>query len=187
MNQFVTGLILAGGQSRRMGTDKGLLEYKGKTLVVRALSTLAPLCNEILISTSNRDYDQFGYRLVGDLIKGAGPAAGILSGLQVASNPVVVVLSVDTPNLTTAFLSHLISMSGSCEAVVPRHDNGFVEPLCAVYKKEAIPHITQALNSGIYKLTDILCQLRVCYYSITPAQGSGNYFHNINTKNDLDQ
>lgn len=187
MNQPVTGLVLAGGQSRRMGTDKGLVVYRGIRLIERALSILTPLCNELLISTSNRYYGLYGYRLVGDSITGVGPGAGILAGLQEAANPAVVVISVDTPNITSDFLRQLLSITGSGDAVIPRHPNGFIEPLCAVYQKQAASVVEQALHAGTYKLTDILSLLKVTYCDIPPAVNAKFLFHNINTKDDLNQ
>ena len=65
--QGYTGIILAGGQSSRMGKEKGLIQWKGKTLIENAIAILSPLCEHIFISTNNDHFDSFGYPVVGDL------------------------------------------------------------------------------------------------------------------------
>ncbi|PKP23836.1 MAG: hypothetical protein CVU06_06225 [Bacteroidetes bacterium HGW-Bacteroidetes-22] len=187
MNSLVTGLILAGGRSRRMGTDKGLVSYHGRKLIEWAIDILSPLSNELLISTSNKVYEQFGFRTVADKFTFAGPGGGIHAALEVTANNTLVVLSVDTPNMTTAFLSHLISLNVNADAVVPRHAGGFIEPLCAVYNTSAIDSIGMSLSSGIFKMSEILDRISVKYYELSASESTSNLFYNINSRYDLEQ
>lgn len=185
MNEAVTGLILAGGHSRRMGTDKGLVAYKGLPLVEHALRILKPVCAEIIIASSNPVYGDFGFRLVSDRFHNAGPGAGIEAGLAVASNPLVAVLSVDTPHVTSALYDRLIQRFAGEMALVPQHGDGYLEPLCALYQVSAQPIFAQSLRAGVFKMSDILRQMEVTWVEI--IENEKNQFYNINTRDDLNQ
>jgi len=185
MGDSVTGLILAGGRSRRMGTDKGLVFYKGRLLVEHAISILSPLCSELLISTSNPGYNRFGYRLVNDFYQAAGPGAGIHAGLNAAQPGSLIVLSVDSPNIATGFLDSLLALRSGCHAVIPRHENGLIEPLCGVYSTQAAGYFANSLETGIYKMSDILSAMNVKWYHIPPDLSQSDHFLNINSKDDL--
>lgn len=185
MNEAVTGLILAGGRSRRMGTDKGLVVYQGLALVEHAIQILRPVCTEIIISSSNPLYGDFGFCLVSDRFHNAGPGAGIEAGLAVAKSPLLAVLSVDTPKVSTALYVSLIQRFAGKMAVVPRHSDGYLEPLCALYHISAYPVIAQSLRAGVFKMSDILSRLEVTWVEIFGNEK--NQFYNINTRDDLDQ
>ena len=75
----ITGIVLAGGKSSRMGQEKGLAEFDGKPMIAYALEALAPLCTEILISSNSNAYNHLGYRVVPDIIANSGPMGGIYS------------------------------------------------------------------------------------------------------------
>jgi molybdenum cofactor guanylyltransferase len=78
----ITGIILAGGQSSRMGTDKAMLQIDGKTLMERAIEICKPICHEILISSNNPKHENFGFTVIPDEIKNCGPMGGIYSCLK---------------------------------------------------------------------------------------------------------
>ena len=78
----ITGIILAGGKSSRMGSDKGFLKLNDKRFVLYSIEALKPLVSEILIVSDNENYDTFGYKRIEDIIKNSGPVAGIYSGLK---------------------------------------------------------------------------------------------------------
>ena len=78
-------IILAGGESRRMGEDKGLKIFKNQALVSYAIQLAKKICKNIYISTNNPDYKQFGYQILNDIIPVKGPMGGIYSGLSRSS------------------------------------------------------------------------------------------------------
>jgi molybdenum cofactor guanylyltransferase len=78
----ITGFILAGGQSSRMGTDKAMLQIDGKTLMERAIEICKPFCHEILISSNNPKHGNFGFAVISDEINNCGPMGGIYSCLK---------------------------------------------------------------------------------------------------------
>jgi molybdopterin-guanine dinucleotide biosynthesis protein A len=111
MNAGITGVILAGGQGRRMGTvDKGLRELRGKAMAAWVIERFAPQVDEVLINANqNLDvYARFGYRVIPDEIGGfAGPLAGLQRGLSEASHPLVATSPCDTPFLPADLVARL--------------------------------------------------------------------------------
>ena len=77
----ITGIVLAGGKSSRMGLDKGLIKMNQQTFIQAVINAMRPLVGDIIIVSNNSDYDQFGYLRINDLIKDSGPLAGLYSGL----------------------------------------------------------------------------------------------------------
>jgi molybdopterin-guanine dinucleotide biosynthesis protein A len=133
-----SAVILAGGQSSRMGRDKALLDIGGKPLLARQIQLVRQAgATEIFISAhANPDYSAFDCRVLADELPGAGPLAGIARALDVAREPLLLVLAVDMANLTSAFLSQLYAHCRRGMGAVPVH-SGIVEPLAAFYPKPA--------------------------------------------------
>jgi molybdopterin-guanine dinucleotide biosynthesis protein A len=131
-------LVLAGGQSRRMGRDKAWLPLAGQPLLARQIALahqLAP--REVFLSgRGETDYHEFGCPVVYDRFPDAGPLAGIVAGLETARAPLVLVLAVDTPHLTRALIEDLLGRCGDGVGVVPRV-HGQPEPLVAFYPVRA--------------------------------------------------
>jgi molybdopterin-guanine dinucleotide biosynthesis protein A len=107
----ITGIVLAGGQGRRMGgVDKGLQLLHGKPMVAHVLSRLAPQVAEVVINANQNaaTYASFGHRVVGDELSGfAGPLAGLHAGMKAASHPLVVTVPCDSPFLPADLVARL--------------------------------------------------------------------------------
>jgi molybdenum cofactor guanylyltransferase len=143
----LTGIVLAGGKSSRMGTDKGLLHYKGKRLVEYSVDLLRVYCNDLIISTNNPEYEQFGLPVVADEFLEKGPAGGIFSALKKSSTDWNLVLACDMPFLNRKFMDVLLSNTGNSKGVVPVHD-GLIEPLAAVYHKSMEITLADAIREN---------------------------------------
>jgi molybdenum cofactor guanylyltransferase len=132
----LSAVILAGGESRRMGRDKAWLEVGGQPLIRRALSTLrASGIHEVFISgRAGTDYSALTCSVLFDLEPGCGPLGGIERGLAAATAPLVLVLAVDLPHITSAFLLKLAEQCNPLTGVVPNL-RGEYEPLVAIYPK----------------------------------------------------
>jgi molybdenum cofactor guanylyltransferase len=131
----VTGVILAAGQSSRMGRDKAFLTLAdGTTLVAHQAALLRSLpVNDLLISARpHTDYHVPGSHRVYDAVPGAGPLAGIAAALAHSTQPHLLALAVDLPHLTAHLLRSLLAHTASGIGAVPVTAGGF-EPLCAVY------------------------------------------------------
>jgi molybdopterin-guanine dinucleotide biosynthesis protein A len=131
----ITGIILAGGKSSRMGTDKGFLKLNGKKFVQYSIDALKPLVSEIIIVSDNPKYDSFGYKRVNDLIKNAGPVSGIYSGLKTSKSIYSLILSCDIPLISREILQKLIDAIDDTSEVIQVESQGKSMPLIALYKR----------------------------------------------------
>jgi molybdopterin-guanine dinucleotide biosynthesis protein A len=143
-----SAVILAGGQSSRMGRDKAALELAGETLLARQIKLVqAAGAAEIFISGRvGRDDTKFGCPVLIDNFPQAGPLAGIESALQKCRNPLLLVLAVDMPQMQVAVLEELLKQSGGRNGIIPRLA-GRAEPLAALYPSIAALLATELLRS----------------------------------------
>jgi molybdenum cofactor guanylyltransferase len=132
----ITGIILAGGKSSRMVTDKGLLLLNNKPFVQYSIDALSPLVSEIMIVSDNSEYDVFGLKRINDITKNAGPVAGICSGLEASSTEYNLILSCDIPLIHSEILKKLIDSIDNRSQIIQIESNGKTMPLIALYKKE---------------------------------------------------
>jgi molybdenum cofactor guanylyltransferase len=132
----LSAVILAGGESRRMGQDKAWLEVGGQSLLARAVSTVRDSgIEEILISgRAGTDYSALRCPVLFDLEPGCGPLSGIERAFDAAGAPLLLVLAVDLPNMTAAFLRKLAGRCDLLTGAVPKL-RGQLEPLAAIYPK----------------------------------------------------
>lgn len=131
-----SAVILAGGKSTRMGRDKAWVEHDGKPLVQLAVEKVRELgVAQIFISgRPDKDYSRLKCRVLFDLEPGFGPMGGIERGLHECVSPLLLVLAVDLPRMTTAFLRKLSARCDPLTGVVPTL-RGELEPLAAIYPK----------------------------------------------------
>ena len=183
----LTGIILAGGQSSRMGSDKGLLLYQGKPLISYSIDVLAPLCSEILISSNNELYNKFGYEVVADEISGIGPMGGIYSCLKRSKNDLNLILSCDMPYVTGDIFQLLIENMGKAIISLPWHKDEHYEPLCGVYHNDVLNFISSFIKKNNFKLPDLFKEIPFAPLNVSNLDPplSDHYFFNINKPEDL--
>lgn len=186
--QVFTGIILAGGQSSRMGKDKGLITWKGKTLIENALSILAPLCENILISANNDHFDFLGYPVVRDITPGCGPIGGIFSALTRSETLHNLVIPSDTPLITPEIYRFLISHQAAFDVIVPVDHDFFYQPLNAVYSRSVLPAMETQIKEGIFGLTKLLnkVNMKAVHFPTLQDFYHKNTFCNINSPADLE-
>ncbi|WP_405575882.1 molybdenum cofactor guanylyltransferase [Winogradskyella sp. Asnod2-B02-A] len=131
----ITGIILAGGASSRMGTDKGFLKLNNKLFIQHIIDAVKPLVSRIIIVSNLKKYDAFGIERITDDIENAGPLAGIYSGLKASKTEYNLVLSCDVPLIKKRILQQLIDASEDTIDIVQIESQGQHMPLIAVYKK----------------------------------------------------
>lgn len=153
----VSGIVLAGGASRRMGRDKALLEIDGETLLARTIRVVGDVADEVIVV--GRD-DIGDIRTVRDVIHGVGPIGGLVTGLQEASNPYTIVVPVDHPLLDAETLRFLVELALDYDAVVPRV-NGQVHPVHAVYAGRILPEIWGMVREKEYAVIRLLDRAKV--------------------------
>jgi molybdenum cofactor guanylyltransferase len=181
----ITGIVLAGGKSSRMGTDKGLLLYKGKKLVEYSIDLLKMYCNELIISTNNPEYEQFGIPVHADKFPGKGPAGGIFSALKESSGDWNLVLACDMPFLNRPLMDVLLSNLVNCSGVVPVHD-GLIEPLAAVYHKSIEVTLTKAFKENHLSMHHVLNSAKVNFLPVENLLKEFPFlFTNLNKLSDI--
>ena len=179
----ITGIIIAGGKSSRMGTDKAFVNYNNKTLIEYAVSVINPVVDTIIIS-SNKPNKIKGFKVVSDIYKNIGPVAGLYSCLKVTQTEANIIIPCDTPKLTTVLYKQLLTeyqKQKNIVAVVPRLPDGKIEPLIGVYSKSILFEIENSIAVGDYKLVNLLSKINTKYIDITDIE----QFKNINTPADL--
>lgn len=134
----ITGIILAGGKSSRIGTDKGFLLLKNKPFVQYSIDALTPLVSEIIIVSDDAKYDAFGLKRINDMTKNAGPVAGICSGLKVSTTEYNLILSCDIPLINTEILQKLIDNIDEVSQIIQAESQGKSMPLIAIYKTNVL-------------------------------------------------
>ena len=187
-DQKYTGILLAGGKGSRMGTEKGLIRWKGKTLIEHAIAVLSPLCEKLIISANKKHYQSFGLPVVPDAIPDCGPMGGIYSALSESETLINLVIPADTPFVTTAVYRYLISFDGSFDAIVPVDHDFFYQPLCAVYSTSILPFMDSQMKNGMLGFTSLFD--RVNTKAVPFHSGLDFYqtdtFYNLNSPEDLE-
>lgn len=153
-----TGVVMAGGRSTRMGRDKALLKLEdGRTLLERSVALLRGVgASEVLVSVGNvRTYGMPCTREIQDITVGCGPMGGLAAALAEARSSLCVVLAVDLPAMTSAYLGALLAEARVSCGVVPVLGNS-VEPLAAIYPKEAAAEVEGAMQAQDYSLQRLI-------------------------------
>ncbi len=180
----LTGVILAGGQSRRMGCDKAFLKVHDLTFIEAIIKAVAPLVGRVIIIANDQQYEQFGLDVFEDLVKDSGPVAGIFTAMKHSTSPYILVLSCDIPLVHSELLTYLIENS------IPTDLNimtvlGKKQPLTAIYNKNTMPIFADALERKALKLRLLLEQMNghniACPNHFIPSLA------NINTPEELEQ
>jgi len=182
----VTGIILAGGKSSRMGTEKGLQQLAGKSLISYAIEALTGICSEIIISASSGKYAELGLKVVADEFPDIGPMGGIFSCLKQSSTENNLVLSCDLPFVSEKLLSYLLENSTGFQAAIPWEGAQHYEPLCGFYRSSLLNKMNSYILKGNYKLPDLFEEISINKLNINNFDIFGeNLFFNINSKHDL--
>ncbi|MBV5315405.1 MAG: molybdenum cofactor guanylyltransferase [Prolixibacteraceae bacterium] len=183
-NLNISGYILAGGKSSRMGTDKALLMFQNEPLLKHMIKLIEPFCNCVSISGQNANYSVFGAEIVPDLFSDCGPIAGIYSTLCHSKSEWNLLVSVDVPFVNDELLHYLISSTGDYDCIVPKHDLG-VEPLIGLYHKRVIPIIEDMIKGGDYKLMNLVQKLNTRFLDCNSLiKSNSRLFMNINHPKD---
>lgn len=189
----VVGVVLAGGQSRRMGRDKARLEVAGRSLAARALDALSAVCPDVVLSGGGSEVlVDLGYPVIADRQLGQGPLAGLEAALAYAQGRAVLVLACDLPRVDRLVLERLIASVGDSAALdnaaaearawVGRR-GGRQQPLCGLYSPQCLSPVTSRIDRGelaVYSLLAAIETVAVDYDDLALDP-----FLNINTPAEL--
>lgn len=196
---MITLVVQAGGESRRMGRDKGLVPFLGSPLIQRVLQRTSALAQEVLVTTNKpEDYKFLGYPVFPDIYPGRGALGGLYTALHLASQPLVAVVACDMPFVSSqlllaqlAILQQPLSAGAQpVDAVIPRRESG-TEPFHAVYRRSTcLPFVETAIQQDRWRVDSWFASANL--YLMDPAETQhydphGLAFWNINTPEDLAQ
>ena len=184
--ESIWGLVLAGGKSKRMGSDKALLVQDGETQLSRAVSLLGAHVERVFVSTRADhadDPERSKFEQIIDRYDDMGPLAGILSAMDSKPDVSWLVLACDLPNIDDATIAYLLQQCSSDHPVTAYesvHD-GLPEPLCAIYRPDSRANIDSFVKEGL------ICPRKMLINSDTSllTQPSPGALHNINSPDDL--
>jgi len=182
----ISGAILAGGKSTRMGIPKCSLSVGGKRVLDSVLDVFGGFFDEILVVTddANRFAKLPGVKVVEDVVPGCGPLGGIYTGLTYSSRERVFFAACDMPYLHIGFIKRLLaaSLEGRFDCIIPRNDKG-LEPLHAVYSRAILPEIKKSLERGRLSIAEAIAPCSCKFIEARPDELVS--FFNINTPEDL--
>jgi molybdopterin-guanine dinucleotide biosynthesis protein A len=185
--ESITGLVLAGGQGRRMGgVDKGLVDFDGRPMVAHAIERLAPQVATVVVNANQNAerYAAFGYAVVADAVGGlAGPLAGLQAGLAFAATSHVATVPCDSPFLPLDLVPRLAAAIASADAdlAVARTD-AQPHPVFALVHRRVLPHLEAFLAGGGRKIDTWYATLATVEVAF---DDEADAFRNINTRDEL--
>lgn len=191
MDERLSVVIQAGGESRRMGQDKALLPFLGEPLIQRVLRRIRPIADEVIVVARQPESLAFlGVPVVTDLLPGVGALGGLHTALAVASHPLVGVVACDMPFVSAEMLdfARRTLQDSDADAVLPLTDQGW-EPLHAVYRRETcLPLVERAIQRGERRVISWYSEARILALSEEAVRfydASRRAFMNVNTPEDL--
>ncbi|HLW07896.1 MAG TPA: molybdenum cofactor guanylyltransferase [Marinilabiliaceae bacterium] len=190
-NSDITGVVLAGGQSRRMGFNKAEAEMHGKSMLIRMINKLKEVTPAILVSSGTITYPNIPWPQIPDEQPQCGPLGGIYSVLNVSTTSLNLVVSCDMPLVSISLLKHIVAratISGSL-ITIPVDHNGQLQTTCAVYHKNILPFLENQINTHAYKMKELLDLVSVEYVvmSIEHPLYQEHAFMNVNTPSSLQE
>lgn len=170
----VTGVILAGGKSSRMGVNKALLPLWGVPCVQHVADRLRPACDEVIVvAAESGSYSFLSLPVVLDIVRDAGPLAGIHAALSAIGAGAALVLSCDAPMVNRELLLRLARAEGTADAVLVRSEDGRVQPLCGLYRRSCLTGMAEALARGRRSVVEFLGGRNVDVRSVADLLGPG--------------
>jgi molybdopterin-guanine dinucleotide biosynthesis protein A len=187
----ITGVIQAGGQSRRMGgRPKALIELGGRRIIERVLAALAPAVDDVLVVTNTPElYAFLNLPMVGDVYPDHGSLGGIYSGLEAASGQAAFTVACDMPFLHPEIVKLVVERAGEGDVVIPRVETR-LETMHAAYGKICLPHIAERLIAGQLKIVDFFERVRVVEIAeadVAHFRDPQIAFMNVNTPDELER
>ena len=192
MPEAISAILLAGGKSSRMGTDKARLKLCGSQEMLQGIARkLSLLSEDVIVSTDGRKYEDIGVpvKWARDVKPGAGSLMGLYSGLKEARCPYALAVACDMPFLNIELLRYMISLPRDYSVMALRVD-GKPEPLHAIYSKGCLPHMAGLLEAGHLKIHELFDTVAVRFLSAEEVDKFDPHhlsFFNINSPGQLEE
>jgi len=195
-------VVLAGGQARRLGVDKALIVLKGKALIERTVERVWARAEEVLIVTKSEKRAKSIELVLEEPVKVIWdedprmetPLMGALTGFREAQYENILLLGCDMPLIKPEVVDLLFTsyaeLAAPCDALIPQHPNGYLEPLCAIYKRDpAITGLSQCLEEKAFKMISFINSIPAVHFlptaEIEKVDPDLETFFNVNTRDDL--
>lgn len=185
----VTGFLLAGGESLRMGRPKDQLILGGETMLARQIRCLRAVARTVAVIGSPERLSLADIRVIPDTVPGLGPLGGIATALAQTRSEFNLFLGCDMPFVGAAYLRYLlgVALSSQADATIPESRQRWLNPTCAVYRRRALKAVRASLESGDYRVRSFLprVECRVLRWpEIASAGFRAKIFENMNTPED---
>jgi len=184
----ITGIILAGGLSKRYGRNKAFLELDGIRFVDRVTAEMKNIFQQVILITNEKDhYEYLGLPTFEDLIKGLGPIGGIYTGLMSIPDQAGFFVACDMPFINSQLVRYMVDIKDNYAAVIPSGASG-LEPLHAIYSQSCLGAIKELIDAQRYQVRLFYEQISVRYVTqdeirkFVPLQRA---FFNINTPDEF--
>ena len=186
----LSGFVLAGGESRRMGQPKHRLVLGGETMLARQVRLLRAVAGSVAVVGAPPEIANLVPPVLSDVIPGSGPLGGVYTALLRTRTEYNLLVGCDLPFLEARFLSYLVHVAWECRAdiTVPEDKQGRLQPLCAIYRRRALSVVRASLQNRKYKTSGFFGRVRcrvVPWRELVRAGLSSQMFVNMNTPEDL--
>lgn len=169
--QTICAALFAGGASRRMGTSKALLPWRGSTLVRYLAGELGFFSEKLLSAQQASLLPGADWRLVPDLRPGCGPLGALESVLSAMRADAALCVACDLPFFTRELGQAMLrAFREEADCLVCRDETGRVHPVCAIYRRQALPVVTGQLQAGDFRMMHLLANLKTDHFSVAAAQ-----------------
>ncbi len=165
MKNEITGIILAGGKSSRMGYDKGLAVVHGKKMIEQVYDVISAVTSSVMIIANTDAYNFLGLPVYEDIVKDKGPLGGIYTGLNYSATNDTIVVACDMPLLSIELINQLITLKENKEIVVPTL-NGFMEPLCGYYNISILERLKVLIDGKPLPVHKVIQQFNYSTFAI---------------------
>lgn len=187
----ISGFLLAGGASLRMGRSKAYLLIGHETMLERQIHLLRPVCRSVAVLGPPEEFSGIGVPVFADKFRGRGPLAGLYTGLLHTHTEYNLFLGCDLPFMKARFLRYLCrrALESGADATVPESRQHGFHPLCAVYRRQALWAIRTSLLAGENRVSSFFWRVRLQVLTATEIARAGfglRIFDNMNTPEDYE-
>ena len=179
----ITGIVLAGGKSSRMGYDKGLAKVGERKMIELVIQSLKKVCDTIIIISNTNAYNDLNIPVYVDLIKDCGPIGGIFTGLFHSQTDHNLIVACDMPFVSDKLLNNIINHCENNQIVIPSIKNQ-LEPLCGYYHKNILLEIKSFVDDEEYSVHKIIKHFK---YEAIPFDSNSILLTNVNTPDELNK
>ena len=183
LREDATAIVMAGGQSKRMRQDKGMMMVGAKTMITHICDQLSGNFGQVMISAADATkYQSPGVEVVCDESPGVGPLMGIASALKASDSELNLIVACDIPDIDLPLARQMLRIARDSDVVVPHRGEDMIEPLFAVYRKAVADVMFDAIAAGERRIRSVFDKCRVTYCDIDEAR----WLPNLNTVEDYD-